>query len=114
LNLFRAKTNQASPPGICEVPKIVDVKSDYIVIEILVPSEGGSTILSFIIESMDLDDNSTKTFKFGRNASDHSKIIQFRLQNLETKRPYIFRCIAESIIGPSSSFSDWTKETSTL
>jgi len=115
----RAKTNSASPPGVCGPPVVTDISFDFVQLQITVPSEGGSHIHCFEVEALNLDENSsstssTSTHRISRNESDISKIFVCRVSGLTPQCAYMFRCRAESAVGTSASFSDWTAEVQTL
>jgi len=108
----RAKTNSASPPGVCVAPTVTDVSFDFVLLQISIPSEGGSHIDCLEVEALNLDENSsinstTATHRIARNASDVSKLFLCRIPGLTPQCAYMFRCRAESAVGASASFSDW-------
>lgn len=105
----RAKTNKASPPAVCQVPRIISLGTTFMVLEVTVPNEGGATVRFFQIEYIDLDDSNTVKLRLSRNALDQDATVQYRLDHLRAGGSYLVRCCAESSIGPGP-FSPWTKE----
>ena len=67
ISICRAKTNKASLPGFCLVPKIIDVGVDFVSLEVTFTSVGGSPIINIIIETMNLDDSTIKIDKVNFN-----------------------------------------------
>lgn len=83
---------------------------DEIILALPVPSDnGGVPITIFTVDSINLDDNTTRMVQQSRNVLDEAPQLHCRIKDLIPGNSYIFRCRAESVVGPGV-YSPWTSE----